>query len=103
MGTIWARIEAMTDMFLTDISVCRRRSGRSLRRVGGLDRRCDQGVVDRRRIAVGRGAIVGDPRQLFARLLGLALAVPHAGIEPALGEQLMMAAALDDGALVEHE
>jgi len=40
----------------------------------------------------------------LARLsAALALAVPHAGVEPALGEQLVVRAALDDGALVEHD
>ena len=37
-----------------------------------------------------------DQRELLARRLGLALAVPHAGIEPAARQQLRMRAALDD-------
>ena len=40
-------------------------------------------VVDRRRIAVWGGlGVLGDERQLLARLLGLALTVPHAGVSP---------------------
>jgi transposase len=40
-----------------------------------------QRVVERRRRAVRRIVLVGDPRQPLARFLGLALPVPHAGIE----------------------
>ena len=44
-----------------------------------------------------------DEAQLLASLLGLALAIPHAGIEAAFSQKPMMRAALDDRALVEHD
>jgi len=44
-------------------------------------------VTDRRRIAVRRLRGVFDLRQLLARGIRLALAVPHAGIEAAGGKQ----------------
>src|SRR5262245_28052603 len=63
----------------------------------------DERIVDRRRIAIGSRGILGDPREALARLLGLALAVPHAGVEAAGGEQRLMGAALDDHPAVEHD
>ena len=44
-------------------------------------------VVERRRIAVRGGRVLGDAGELLARLLRLALPVPHAGVEPALEQQ----------------
>ena len=41
--------------------------------------------------------------QLFARLFGLTLSVPHAGIKAVLGEQRIVGAALDDLAMVKHD
>src|SRR3954447_1394053 len=43
------------------------------------------------------------PLQGLARLLRLALAVPHRRIDAAAGEQRCVRAALDDDALVEHD
>src|SRR3954453_13306855 len=63
---------------------------------------CEQRIIDRRRIAVRRHLLVVDKGKLLARLLGLALAIPHAGVEPVLQEELMVGAALCDHALVEH-
>src|SRR5215475_8229909 len=70
-GASWERMEARTDM----ITPPRPRA---------------------RRVAVGRGDFVVDQRQFFARRRGLALPVPHAGIEAALRHQLMVIAAPDD-------
>src|ERR1700720_1469160 len=60
-------------------------------------------LLDDGRVAVGRARLVGHAGELLARLLRLALAVPHAGIEPIRGKELMVRAALDDHAPVEHD
>src|SRR5262249_32745179 len=44
---------------------------------------CRDRLIDRRRRAVRRLVVVVDLREPLARFLGLALPVPHAGIEPA--------------------
>src|SRR5256885_2259663 len=89
-GTSCPRIEAITDM---------EASFRGVGRCNGLGLplfvRLDRGrLLGRRRIAVRRPGFLGDPRQPLARLLGFALAVPHAGIEAAAGEQRLVCAAL---------
>jgi len=40
---------------------------------------------------------------LWLTLLGFALTIPHAGIKPAAGQQLMVRAALGDHTLVQHD
>src|SRR5207253_7786817 len=44
-----------------------------------------------------------DEGEFFTGGRGLALPVPHAGIETAVREQLLVCPALDDHALVEHD
>src|SRR6266581_1818339 len=102
-GTICPRIDAIIDM-LTPLT-----HSADLLRCVGPRHGCVLGrhllghhVLDRRRIAVGRDHFVADFGKLLTRRLRFALAVPHAGIEPALGEQRLMGAALHDHALVEH-
>src|ERR1700725_2563 len=63
--------------------------GRSLRGGRGV-------AVGRRR----RALLLLDEGELLARRLGLALAIPHAGIEAALRQQLRVSAALDDDAVI---
>src|ERR1700730_15509086 len=75
----------------------------SLRRVGALQGIFNCHFLDDRRIAVGRNCFIVDQRQLLARALGLTLPVPHAGVEPAACQQLVVGAALDDRPLVEHD
>src|SRR6516164_3627762 len=70
------------------------RVGRHDRGPRGDVRLARQVVLDRRRIAIGRGTLLLDQRELLARGLGLALAVPHAGIEAAARQQLRMGVAL---------
>ena len=53
--------------------------------------------------AVRRLVVVGDLRQPLARLLGLALPVPHTGIKPAACQKLGMGSALGDAALIQHD
>ena len=53
-------------------------------------------VVDRRRVSVWGGRILGHPGETLARLLGLALAAPHAGIEAASGKQRLQPIWVDD-------
>src|SRR3984957_7270114 len=53
-----------------------------------------------RRIAIGRRVIVADLGQKLAGFCRLALPVPHAGIEAAVRQQLLMSAALYDDAVV---
>src|SRR6516164_6358003 len=109
IGEICARMELAMDMRSTLTLPCcegelsswrsrqAERQGHALFR-GGCD--C---IIDRRRSAVGRLVVVVDQRQPFARLLGLALPAPHAGIEPVPRQQLTMGSALGDAAGVEHD
>src|SRR5258708_39846657 len=80
-------MELMTDMF-ANLLRSRRRS---------------EVVVDGWRIAVRRRRVFGHAGELLARLLRLALPVPHAGVESRLEQQLVMGAALDDDAVVEDD
>src|SRR6266480_8005423 len=87
-----------SDVCSSDLPTC------SFRRVGALDRRAGELFVDselrllqRRRIAVGRDDLVVDQGELLTRSRSLTLPIPHAGIEAALCQELVMAAALDDG------
>src|SRR5579871_5498520 len=93
-------MEATTDMRSLGRGGWRHRRRRALALIRSFGT-----VLDRRRIAVGCGALVLllDERELLARRLGLALAVPHAGIEAAAQEELLMRSALDDDAVVEHQ
>ena len=70
-------------------TLLRRIRGRG-RPVGGRQRR----ILDRRRVAVRRRLVVAGARQPFARLLGLALPVPHAGVETVGRKQRRVIAAL---------
>src|SRR5215472_6409084 len=54
-------------------------------------------------IAVRRASLFLGLFENLARQLRLALAVPHAGIKPAMREQLLVRAAFDDDALVQHQ
>ena len=67
--------------------------GRSLGRITG---RIVEPIVDRRRRAVRRLVVVVDLRQLFPRLLGFTLPVPHTGIKSAGSQKPGMGAALGD-------
>src|SRR5437868_5444293 len=101
MGTSCARMLSKTDMVGSSRCLSSPpRQGRteSLRRIG---RRED--LVHFRRIAVGRMLLIPDESELLARFLGLALTVPHAGIEAVLSEQLAVGAALGDASFVEHD
>src|SRR5882724_2845035 len=53
-------------------------------------------IVERRRHAVGRLVLVGNPRQSLPRLLGLTLPVPHTGIKSAGCQKLGVGSALGD-------
>src|SRR4051794_7926711 len=77
----------MTDMFA---SLLRRRGLREI-------------IVDRWRVAVRRRHVLSGSGELLARLLRLALPVPHAGVESNFEQQFVMRAALDDDAVVEHD
>src|SRR5207244_5542258 len=57
-------------------------------------------IVDRRWGAVRRLVAVVDLGELLPRLLGFALPVPHAGIEPAGRQKPDMGAALGDAPLI---
>ena len=79
-GASWERMEARTD-----IVTRRRRRARPAARAGPPLADGSAPVrLDRRRIAIGRGRLVVDARELLACRLRLALAVPHAGVEAAL-------------------
>src|SRR5262249_250740 len=82
----------------------------SFRRVGALDGRpgtlfvgTEIGLRQRRRVTVGRDHLVVDQRELLTRRRSLALSIPHAGIEAAPCQELVMAATLDDDPFIEHE
>src|SRR5947199_4983632 len=78
----------------------------SYRRIGALQRsfrKLQNHFFDRWRLAVRRGGFIANHAKLLACSLGLALAVPQAGIEAVPRQQLMVRAALDDQALIEHD
>src|SRR5262245_43916757 len=80
-GTIWPRIDAIIDM-LTPLPY-----SAALFRSMGPRYGCVLGhhfFLDLRRVAVGRACIVTDLGKLLARRFRFSLAVPHAGVEPAL-------------------
>src|SRR5262245_54866609 len=111
-GTICRRIEVMIDMLtsLPHSAVSFRcfipllHSAASFCCMGPRHRYVlDRRLLDWRRVAIGCDHVVADLGELLARRFRLALPVPHAGIEPALGEQRLMGSALHDHALVEHD
>src|SRR5262249_7543428 len=70
---------------------------------GGGCRGRNQRIIGQWRIAVGGGYVVFDTRQRLARLLRLALPVPHAGIETAPSPQHGVRPAPCDLRLVEQD
>src|SRR5262245_2951540 len=97
-GTICRRIEVIIDM-LTRLP----HSATLFRCMGPrhgyvLDRR----LLDWRRVAIGGDHFIADFGELLASRFRFALAVPHAGIEPALCKQHLMGSALHDRALIQH-
>src|SRR5882724_5394403 len=100
---IWARFYLLP-LPVWDMELKRRlfRGGHQ----GVLDRLFDallKRIVDRRRFAVGRLVLVGNPRQSLPRLLGLTLPVPHTGIKSAGSQKLGVGSALGDAALIQHD
>src|SRR5689334_25411429 len=81
---------------LSDVAPLLNHAGR-----GRIDRRGR--LLHRGRIAVRRYILLADARERGARLLSLALPIPHRRVETALGEQLRVRAALDDHPLIEHD
>src|SRR5262245_5541783 len=97
-GTICRRIEVIIDM-LTRLP----HSATLLFCCMGPRHVLDRRLVDRRRVAIGGDHVIADFGELFARRFRFALPVPHAGVEPALGEQRLVGSALHDRALIEHD
>src|SRR5713101_10094015 len=95
-------MELVIDIDITDLlsELSRWRDGIALRSFGSGWRH--QRIVDRRRLPVRRFVIISNPRQLLARLLSLALPVPHTGIRSAACQKLAVSSALDDTALIQH-
>src|SRR6476646_5004234 len=74
----------------------------SLRRVGTFDGAVQRNVFNHRRMAVWSHRFVIYHGKLLPGSLGLALAIPHAGIETALRQEGVVGPALDNDPLVEN-
>src|SRR5690349_1371469 len=68
-----------------------------------LTARCSATRLLRHLFRLGLGIVLGDGGERRGALLRLLLALPHRGIDAAVGEERHMVAALDDAAVLEHE
>ena len=95
-----------TDVVMDSGLAALRRPGMTDKLLRSIRRRQQFFLLGRRklrRLAMERARFFPDLGENFARHLRFALAVPHASVKSAMRQQLLMGAALDYPAVVEHQ